>query len=77
MLHPLLRAVISRILALKRSIDFALLLVDVKIQAPFNEATNGAHHAFSRTLAAHIDVAVVGVTAEAQSSLLQELVVVA
>src|SRR5215470_1282061 len=54
--------------------DRALRLVDLQLEALFEEPFNAGHHPFARPLAAHIDVAVVGVTHEAVTALLQFLV---
>src|ERR1700692_89241 len=54
--------------------DRALGLVDLQPEALRKEPFDAGHHPFSRTLTAHIDVAVVGVAQDAVTAFLQFLV---
>ncbi|MGY4287216.1 hypothetical protein ACVWXO_006436 [Bradyrhizobium sp. LM2.7] len=54
--------------------DRALGLVDLELEALFEEPFDPGHHPLARLLTAHIDVAVIGVAHEAVAALLQLLV---
>src|SRR3974390_1162474 len=52
----------------------ALSLVDLQLETLGEESFDACHHPLARSLTAHIDVAVVGVTREAMAAFLQFLV---
>jgi hypothetical protein len=54
--------------------DRALRLVDFELEARGEETLNACHHSFACSLTAYIDVAIVGVTHETMTALLQFLV---